>query len=203
MYKHSILHSKVSVDSSLCAGTPDACTDSVFNDDQLNVGHCLTTEDLPSKNMCTEYNNACSGSSSGYVPYPGHNESDVQDHSTLTDNLTLDCDVSTTQDHALADAGENSHTLSKNTANLSCTVIAIEGEDHMDSSLSYLDSHNGATTYTDGGDTAQHLKASVEHFPNDLSLRSGYINSSQLQTQLTIDVPEYVHVPTESLASIL
>ena len=199
--KHPILHGKVSVDSLLCAGTPDSCTDGVFNDDQLTTGHSSITDDLSSKDVSDEYSKESCGDTSGYVPYPGRGESDAKDRFALTDNLTSDCDVSTT--HHSTDAGTtdpHSLTSSNDTANLSYTVMAGEGEDHNDTSLSYLASHNGKTAYTDCGATTQHLKSSdsTELFPSHLNSRSGYIDSSQLQAQSTVHVPECTHVPAES-----
>ena len=193
--KHLDLQSKVSVDSSLSTATPDACRDSVFHDDHFteHLEQSLNAEHECSKGSGVTHN--------GYIPYPGHEEAAMQDPSNLTDELTLHCDIPNTQHCADAGAADShSHTSPEITTRRTArTTATSEEEDCVDGSHLHLDSCNdkiASQDYIDSGDNTC-FKAPVELFPNELSLKSGYIDPSELQLQSSVHVPEYT--PIESV----
>jgi hypothetical protein len=139
--KHSIIHSKVSIEPSLSTGTPDACV----NDDQLTGQPSITPDHLHSEgcNADLEYNKGSKMTPSGYVPYASHDEDATQhpstptaapftvtyDPSTLTDEAsTLRDDPSTLTDDPLTityDPSDNPSTPTDDTFTLSDDPLTI------------------------------------------------------------------------------
>ena len=85
----------------------------------------------------------------GYIPYPDHNQAALKDSTTLTDNLSVDCETFSTQDNEVATTNDTDgtssncqHHTSLETTTETSVISPLDARNEQDDpSLSICDIH--------------------------------------------------------------